>query len=52
MMLRKHGVKIFSIGTTGGQDIVVRTETGKNEGVSLSDIRTIHENWLPNYMTG
>jgi len=41
------GISIQKIGETGGQNIVVN-----GASVSVTDITTINESWLPNYMNG
>ena len=44
----KAKVKVKRLGTTGGTELTL----GGENPISLEDIRTAHEGWLPTYMAG
>ena len=41
------GLSVESIGKTGGDALVLG-----DEALPLADLRTAHEDWLPDYMAG
>jgi phosphoribosylformylglycinamidine synthase len=47
---RDGDVKAARIGTTGGDAIVVHQEMSERGRVKLSELRDIHEGWMPAYM--
>ncbi|MEQ8195749.1 MAG: AIR synthase-related protein, partial [Rhodospirillales bacterium] len=44
----KAGVSARVLGRTGGQRLTV----GDTIAISVSELRSLHENWLPDYMAG
>ncbi len=49
---RDAGVSAHKIGETGGDEIVVHVEMLERGRVAVSELRDIHEGWLPGYMVG
>lgn len=45
---KKAGIHASVIGTTGGSALRIP----ENQGITLSEIKDIHENWLPAFMEG
>ena len=45
---RDSGVPARVIGTTGGHDLTLSS----GQAISLDDLATVHESWLPDYMSG
>jgi phosphoribosylformylglycinamidine synthase len=44
------GVSFLVVGEAGGREISYLGASGHRERVSLEDLRTAHESWLPAYM--
>ena len=44
----RRGVRVFTLGLVAGKNLTVGTDTI----ISLGELRTAHERWLPHYMAG